>query len=175
MELFRTFDRQGRARDLVARAEVHRRGLWHKSAHVFLFDHHGRLLLQRRAADKDLYAGLWDYSVGEHLLDGESFHAGAMRGSAEELGVSELVLEPLGEVRFVEFVGDGFIDREIQQAFQGRHSGPVQPDPVEVAETRLVELEALAAWIDEAPGQFTPWFVSDLHEFGFIGGGDDVD
>lgn len=59
-ELFEVFDAAGRSVGLRARAEVHRTGAWHKSAHVFLFNPAGELLLQRRAADKDLYADVWD-------------------------------------------------------------------------------------------------------------------
>lgn len=168
LELFRTFDRQGEPLELVARHEVHRRGLWHKSAHVFLFDSRDRMLLQQRAADKDLYPGLWDYSVGEHLLDGESFLAGAERGLLEELGITALDLQTLGEVRFVEHAGKEFVDREIQQAFCGVYDGVLKPDPVEVAEVRHIERQRLAAWVASAPQDFTPWFVADLNEFGFL-------
>ena len=119
LELFATYDRNGRAQGLRRRDDVHREGLWHKSAQVFVFRSDGRLLIQRRAADKDLYAGLWDYSVGEHLQPGEEFHQGATRGLREELGITEAPsLQPLGGVRWIELQGAHHTDREIQQAFR---------------------------------------------------------
>ena len=51
MEYFDTFDVDGTWIGQAPRAEVHARGYWHRSAHVFLFDGDGRMLLQRRAAD----------------------------------------------------------------------------------------------------------------------------
>ena len=168
LEQFETFARDGSALGLVDRSEVHNRGLWHRSAHVFLFDSAGRLLIQLRAADKDLYPDLWDYSVGEHAKPGEQFVLAAARGLQEELGLSSVPLEPLGEPRWVEQRGHGFIDREIQQAFRGALGGPVVPDPVEVAEVRLIDMAQLQQWIEAQPGDFTPWFVQDVYEFGFL-------
>ena len=67
VEELQIFDRTGRALGLCPRHVVHTEGHWHKSAQVFLFNEAGELLIQQRAFEKDLYAGLWDYSVGEHL------------------------------------------------------------------------------------------------------------
>jgi isopentenyl-diphosphate Delta-isomerase len=164
-ELFETFDDDGRATGLVARAEVHARGLWHASAHVFLFDGSGALYVQRRAADKDLFAGRWDLSVGEHLRPGERHLDGALRGLAEELGVTGVALDALGGIRRWEYASPdlGVIDRELQQAFRGRYDGVLRPDPAEVAEVRALPLDQLARWIGRAPAAFTPWFVAELN------------
>jgi isopentenyl-diphosphate delta-isomerase type 1 len=168
MERFATFDRAGNPLGLVPRAEVHRDGHWHKSAQVFLFDQAERLLLQKRAPDKDLYADLWDYSVGEHLQPGESYEQAALRGLDEELGIRQAQLVRLGGVRFVELAGEDFCDREIQQAFRATCQGAIRFDPVEVSEVRFLERSALAAWTAREPAAFTPWFLCDLREFGFL-------
>jgi isopentenyldiphosphate isomerase len=163
-ERFETFDDLGNPTGLVERDVVHATGLWHKSAHVFLFNGSDELYVQRRAAHKDLYPGLWDFSVGEHLKPGETFLAGALRGLQEELGVSGVALTPIRGVRRAAYrVAElGVLDRELQQAFRGRHDGPVAPDPAEVAAVEAVALDELAGWIRRAPGDFTPWFLSDL-------------
>jgi isopentenyl-diphosphate delta-isomerase len=162
LELFTTYSREGVPTGLVPRAEVHRLGLWHKSAQVFIFDADGCLLVQRRAVDKDLYANLWDYSVGEHLHPEESQIDGARRGLCEELRISGVDLEPLGGERWVEIVDDEFADREIQQAYRGVYTGQLRVDPVEVAEVRYIGLTDLRRWIDDRPRDFTPWFLEDL-------------
>jgi isopentenyldiphosphate isomerase len=167
-ELFETFDDEGRATGLVPRAEVHARGLWHASAHVYLFDGRGALYVQRRAAGKDLFAGRWDLSVGEHLRPGERHLDGALRGLAEELGVTGVVLEALGGIRRWENRLPGVIDRELQQAFRGRYDGILRPDPIEVAEVRAQPLDQLARWIGRAPGDFTPWFVTESNHLGIL-------
>ncbi len=56
-EYFEAFDDADQPLGLVAREEVHRRGLWHRSAHVLVWSSDGALLLQRRVAHKDLYGG----------------------------------------------------------------------------------------------------------------------
>ena len=87
MEKFQTFSESGEVMTLEERGVVHSKGLWHQSAQVYLFNEHGDLLIQQRSDQKDLYAGLWDDSVGEHLRPRESFRDGALRGLYEELQV----------------------------------------------------------------------------------------
>lgn len=174
-EHFETFDDRGRPTGLIPRDEVHARGLWHKAAHVFLFDAHGALYVQRRADDKDLYPGLWDFSVGEHLKPGETFLEGALRGLSEELGVTGVALTPIRDVHRATFhVPElGVVDRELQQTFRGAHDGEVHPDPVEVAEVAAVQLPALAAWIGRTPEAFTPWLLSELDSLQILPGSRD--
>ncbi len=167
-EHFEAFDDDDRPLGLVPRGEVHRLGLWHRSAHVFVFSTLGHMLLQKRVLHKDLYAGCWDYAVGEHLKPGESFADGAARGLQEELGLAA-VPEPVGEiVRNTSRGHEGQVDREIQQAFLLLHDGPFRPDPAEVAELRYVTTTQLARWL-RTPGRFTPWFASELARLDLMG------
>ncbi|MCP5179834.1 MAG: NUDIX domain-containing protein [Pseudomonadales bacterium] len=162
MEYFDTFDVDGTWIGQAPRAEVHARGYWHRSAHVFLFDGDGRMLLQRRAADKDLYPGRWDYAVGEHLRSGESYRRGAARGLCEELGLFGLSLQPLGALFAEPLTWPGGVDCEFQQAFVTRHDGPVTADGVEVVALRWTDREALRVEAAESPHNFTPWFLREL-------------
>lgn len=170
MELFTTFDDSGAILDLVPRQQVHERGFWHQSAQVFVFNSAGELLLARRAADKDLYANLWDYSVGEHLQPGETHLAAAYRGLVEELSISTIDLQPLGDVRWVEQKGEGFWDREIQQAFRGCYDARVVFNSDEVQAIQFIDLVALNKWVNERPDDFTPWLLTDLLDFELLSG-----
>lgn len=169
-EYFETFDDDENPAGLVARDEVHARGLWHRSAHVFLFTSGNLLYVQRRAADKDLYPGRWDFSVGEHLKPGETYLAGARRGLAEELGVTGVALQPLGGLhRASNSIPElGVVDRELQQAFSGRHDGAVQPDPDEVAEVTCLPADELRNWMARSPEAFTPWFLEEVARLGVL-------
>lgn len=169
MEYFETFDEAGASLGLVLRSEVHRLGLWHRSVHCLVWDNTGRMLLQRRADDKDLYAGCWDYAVGEHLKPGESWSRGMQRGLSEELGVIGTVPFPLGALCREALRWPGGIDAEIQQAFVLRHDGPLKPDGVEVAALEWTGREALARRVAESPGQFTPWFLRELTRLDIFG------
>ncbi|MCR9258393.1 MAG: NUDIX domain-containing protein [Pseudomonadaceae bacterium] len=169
MELFETFDEHGTPQGQVPRQIVHSRGLWHKSAQVFVFNAQGELLLAQRAADKDLYADLWDYSVGEHLKPGETHLMAAYRGLLEELGIHAIHLEPLGGLRWVVQQGENFRDREIQQAYRGIYDGKLVPDPAEVQAIEYVALPELHKRVELNPRRFTPWLLEDLCEFNLFG------
>jgi isopentenyl-diphosphate delta-isomerase len=169
-EHFQTFTETGEPLGLVPRSVVHAQGHWHKSAQVFLFDRLGRLYLQRRAAGKDVCPGLWDQSAAEHLLPGETYLEGAVRGLAEELGITGVALRPLGEPFHgrLDQPALGIRDYELQQAFQGVWDGPLKPNRDEVAEVRIVALDALADWVRASPEDFTPWFLRDAARCGIL-------
>lgn len=161
-EQFDILDDAGKPIGLAPRSEVHAKGLWHRAAHVLLFRSDGRLVLQQRQHGKDVCPGAWDLSVAEHLQPGESFAQGAMRGLQEELGVTSIAIEPLGEV--VKFRLDlpekKIRDYEFQRHFRGRFDGPLAPDGGEVAQVREIELPALRDEMRNNPGGFTPWFLN---------------
>lgn len=62
--------------------------LVHRAVHVLVFNSSGELLLQKRAAEKDIQPGKWDSSVGGHLALGEPYLAAAYREMSEELGLT---------------------------------------------------------------------------------------
>jgi len=169
-EQFEIFTKTGEPLGMASRSNVHREGLWHKSVQVFLFDGTGRLILQRRVATKDVCGGLWDLSVAEHLRPGESYLDGATRGMEEELGITDVPLEPIGSPYAGRLDQDalGIHDYELQQAFSGHHAGGLHPDPLEVADVRAVVLEDLRQWLRARPSEFTPWFQRDVIRCGII-------
>ncbi|MGW8369693.1 MAG: NUDIX hydrolase [Gammaproteobacteria bacterium] len=160
IEQLEVFDEQGRPCGRAPRSAVHREGLWHRAANVFLFVDSGRLLIQRRALDKDVCPGAWDLSVAEHLAPGESFEQGARRGLREELGLVPERLECLGEVvrSRLDMPVLGLKDYEFQQSFRATFTGEIVPDPDEVMDTRVVSLIELEAAFVARPEDFTPWF-----------------
>ncbi|CAM5402472.1 Isopentenyl-diphosphate Delta-isomerase [Streptomyces violarus] len=62
-------------------------GQLHRAFSVFLFDEHGRLLLQRRALGKYHSPGVWSNTCCGHPYPGEAPFAAAARRTFEELGV----------------------------------------------------------------------------------------
>lgn len=170
LECFEVFDAHGHLCGLARREEVHRRGLWHRSADVWVYRCDGSLLLQRRAEHKDLFPGCWDYSVGEHLLPGESYPAGARRGLREELGIVAVDLEAIDGLRRVcnHCPELGIHDRELSRSFRMVHDGELCPDPVEVAEVRWMTPDEVAHWMLQEPSAFTPWFIDAARELGLM-------
>ncbi len=167
-EPFDYFDGDGNRIGTTGRETVHRQGLWHRSTHVFVFNSRRDLLIQKRAADKDLYPGLWDYSVGEHLQPGETHAQAAQRGLMEELHIGPLEVQPIGPERRVEWLGENYADREIQQAYTAAFDGAVRVDPGEVQFCWYISLPVLSRWITLRPDDFTPGLVADLGAFGWL-------
>lgn len=159
-EQFEIFDDHDKRIGLCARSEVHRRGYWHRSANVFLFRSDGRLIIQRRHQDKDVWPNAWDLSAAEHLKPGESFHAGAVRGVWEELGIKNIDLTHWGNAcRFRLDVPETHIkDFEIQMSFHGVSDAEINQQGEEVAEIKIAELSWLKQTMLEDPDSFTPWF-----------------
>jgi len=71
-----------------SKAAVHTHGDWHRTVHVWLCNSRGELLIQKRAACKINYPGLWDISAAGHISFGESSIDGAVREFHEELGIA---------------------------------------------------------------------------------------
>jgi 8-oxo-dGTP pyrophosphatase MutT (NUDIX family) len=98
----------------------------------------GRLLVHRRSEDKDIWPGLWDICVGGIVTSGETYEAAAERELAEELGIDDAVLRPIGAGRYE--------DADVQligRCYRVVHDGPFRFVDGEVSEIRHVTASAL--------------------------------
>ena len=137
------------------RSIVHQRGDWHRGTSIFLFTPDGKLLVQKRKADKDRFPSALDSSVGEHVKAGEDYAHAAVRGLREELGISGIALRPL-----LEFVSaNGNNDNEISQLFEGMvDPNAVRFDPVEIERVEYHTLTELYDMVLARQVSFTRWF-----------------
>jgi isopentenyl-diphosphate delta-isomerase type 1 len=142
------------------RTEAHARGLWHRGVHVFLFDNGGRLLVQKRSADRKQYPSLLDCSVSEHVKSGESYPDAARRGLMEELGVAEIGLQFLVKFKMVY----GLNDNEISMVYQGViDPAAVKFDPVEIDSIQYIGPDELKKMMNENRADFCGWFVEIMN------------
>lgn len=72
--------------DIKSFYEIHERGLWHKSVHVWLLDKEGYLLIQKRS-NLVAFPGLWDNSAGGHVKHGALSLDVAKEEVFEEIGL----------------------------------------------------------------------------------------
>ena len=73
----------------MSKGEVHDgAGILHRAFSLFIFDAEGRLLLQRRSADKRLWPLFWSNSCCSHPRVGESMDVATSRRLSQELGIS---------------------------------------------------------------------------------------
>ena len=90
MELWDVYDKNRKPKGYKIMRGGDRRlghGEYHITVHVCVFSSDGRMLIQKRAASKGLWGGLWDISAGGSVLAGEMSSDGAKRELSEELGI----------------------------------------------------------------------------------------
>ena len=83
-ELLNVYDAAGAVVGARPRGEAKQSGLAVGAVNALIRDGGGRILLQKRQADKE-NGGRWDKSVGGHVAAGEDFDATAVREAREEL------------------------------------------------------------------------------------------
>lgn len=74
--------------EVATRDEVHEKGLWHRSIVVAILDKNNRILLQKRSANKEKNAGMWDISAAGHLSAGQDSVSAAAREINEEVSIN---------------------------------------------------------------------------------------
>ena len=83
----------------VPKSEIHSKGHLHNTAHIWLYNSEGEILLQQRAATKVICPLLWDVSVAGHIDAGETPEQGAIREAKEEIGIElEIGFLSLGSI-----------------------------------------------------------------------------
>ena len=142
------------------RSTVHQLGLQHRGVHVFLFTSDGKMLVQKRSADRAASPSALDCSVSEHVKAGESYLSAAIRGLKEEMGVDGIEIKPLVKFR----MNYGINDNEISTLYEGRvEPDKIKFDPVEIEEVSYYSVDELQEMIKEGNVKFCEWFVELLH------------
>jgi len=124
-----------------------------------LFDPAGRILLQRRAATKYHFGGLWTNACCGHPRRGEDLLAAARRRLREELGVDTPLRNVFSFRYTAEDDGSGFTEQELDHVLIGEFEGEPRVDPNEVEAVRWVDGPALARDVALHPERYTPWFA----------------
>jgi len=154
-ELLDVVDADDRVVGAMERRDIHRKRLFHRSVHVFVFDSAGRLYLQRRSLAKEEHPGKWDSSASGHVENGESYEAAAARELDEEIGLSAMP-EPVLKIRACEETG---MEHSMLFRVQGRGKDPSpQPNPQEVIEGRFFRTEEIEERLSREAEAFSPSF-----------------
>ena len=126
--------------------------------------------LQRRSADKELFAGLWSNTCCSHPRSGEQVEEAGRRRLREELGLDGAPVWR-GVFRYrARDAESGLVEHEIDHVLVGRASGDPRPDPTEIGDWTWVRPDALIRWRTADPTAFTPWFPLVLAALGGAAG-----
>ncbi len=138
-------------------------GMLHRAFSVLLFDRAGRLLLQRRSANKRLWGRYWSNSCCSHPRRGEQTAEAAERRVFEELG-ARTALCFLYKFEYRAQFADVGAEHELCHVFAGLFEGPLTPDPREVSDYRMSDASMLDRELAEDTSVFTPWFKQEWVE-----------
>jgi len=144
----------------MSRDAALRSGRGFRTAHVFLVDGAGRILLQQLAAGRPRHAGRWGSSVAAYVMAGESYVAAARRRLAEELGVQNAVLRERVKLAMPDEGARKFVT-----LFVAAHAGSVTPDGAVIASVRWAEPAQVEREVQEKPQLFTPTFARLFEAF----------
>lgn len=143
--------------------DAHREGRLHRAFSVFVFNHRGEMLLQRRAKGKYHSGGLWSNTCCSHPRPGEATAEAAKRRLSEEMGFS-CALDTVSAIVYRADVGNGLVEYEYDHLLVGRWSGSPDPDPGEVEDWRWIATDTLLVEVAKHPRRFTYWFRVALQE-----------
>lgn len=136
--------------------EAQQKGLWHRIVRVMIQDSQGRILLQKRRPNLELYPDCWDTSIGGHVDAGEDYLTAAKRETTEETGLSDVSLREVEYYRSQALYRGRTLNR-----FNKTYTTVVSanqkfvPDPHEVAEFRWFTLEEARRLLEEQPESVT--------------------
>lgn len=137
-------------------------GRLHRAVSVFVFNGRGELLLQRRAATKYHFAGLWSNTCCSHPGPGETVLGVSARRLQEEMGISA-PLKVVGKFIYrATDVETSLWEHELVHVVVGRSDEDPRPDAGEVAEWVWMGLDPLSANLTSDPSTYTPWFPIGL-------------
>ena len=164
-ELIDIVDKQGNPTGVTAlKSEVHQKGWYHNTVHLWLFTTKGEVLLQQRSHKKAIYPLLWDVSVAGHIDAGEDFKTAAVREAKEEIGlnINKDALQKIGiKLHEGEYNGGLIKDNEFHHIYIAELQpdlSTLKPDLDEVEAIKLVSIKKFYSLLDES--DYNSHFVS---------------
>ena len=133
-------------------------GRLHRAFSVFIFNGAGEMLLQRRAAGKYHFGGLWTNACCSHPRRGQSTDEAARQRLRHEFGFDADLREVFTFTYRATDPTSGLTEHEFDHAFVGRFDGEPRPNPDEIDGWKWVGPAELLADVRARPELYTPWF-----------------
>jgi len=145
-------------------------GKLHRAFSVLLFNSSGKLLIQKRASEKITFPSIWANSCCSHPLYIDSEVNGidgaktaAKRKMEQELGIEpdEIKLEQLNYMTKMVYkarADEKWVEHELDYIFAIKCDLNINPNKIEIEETKYVNLEELDSLFDDKKAKIGPWF-----------------
>lgn len=140
-------------------------GKLHKAFSIFVWNTgRTKLLIQRRAASKMLFGGLWANTCCSHPREEKSLEEEAMQRLQEECGFTCPLSVANSFVYKADDPSGSGTEYEYDTVLEGEvdESIILNPNPEEVAELKWIDLGELALTMEQNPDSFAPWFYDAL-------------
>ncbi|MET6992040.1 NUDIX hydrolase [Sediminicola arcticus] len=151
-ELIDILDTQGNyISKRLMKSEVHKKGLFHPTVHIWFYNKNGEILIQQRAASKETHPLLWDVSVAGHIGAGENIELSAIREISEEIGLNvlEADLIKVGVFKSIKTLRDDFIDCEFHHTYICELKVPLGYLKKQESEVKALALLPLSIYLKE--------------------------
>ena len=151
----------------ATKQEAWKKGLIHRVVRISIFDEAGRLLVQKRSTQKELFPGRWDNSAAGHVDVGETYEQAALRELSEELGLKGVKLHRIGDY-YVEVTDDWRHMKRFTRSYKIvlKNSLPSFHLPEdEVESVEWMDLAAVKKLVANNPGQVTDGLEQVISRF----------
>ena len=86
-ELLEVVDKNDKVIGIEKRGVIHKKHLYHRAIQTLIFNKNKKLFLQQRGYNKEIYPGLYGFSVGGHVKIKETYEDAAIREIKEEIKI----------------------------------------------------------------------------------------
>ena len=154
------------------KSEIHSKGFYHHTVHLWLYTKSGEVLLSQRAACKTICPLLWDVSVAGHIDAGETMLTAAIREAQEEIGLTliEQDLEKIGVFECFQSYDNAIFDNEFHNTFISELKVDILKLKLQIDEVEAVKLVSLAEFkkILEHIGSDNHFVASNKSYYDFV-------
>lgn len=132
-------------------------GVLHRAFSLFVLDHKGRILLQRRAGEKRLWPGYWSNACCSHPRRGEEAVEAVERRASEELGLRIHSIEYLFKFEYHARFDARGAEHELCHVYVARADEEPRPNRNEIDAWDWYTAAELDEMLATSPEACTPW------------------
>ncbi len=145
--------------------EIHNKGLWHKSSHLWIVNCKNQILLQKRSAKIINKPNLWHISSSGHVDSGEDSLDAIMREAKEEIGIELNPTDLILIKSFKDYNNDSFSTRinnefvDVYLLIRDLNINDLHLNLDEVSEVKFVELSDFRNMVREREANLAPLWI----------------